>query len=117
MLAFRQSTRERVKQLRALMLIHSYLYYVMDEAIVSDHQWQLWADELVKKQKILPTLGEFYDQEFADWNASTGFHLPQDKWVREKAARILQLHQKRTNQTRRTTRTTRKTLRKQLTFF
>ena len=108
---YRQSTKERVKQLRALMLIHSYLYYVLDEPIVSDHQWQDWADELVLKQKLIMAI-DFYDYEFCDWDASSGYHLPRDEWVKRKAVYILQLHKKLTRPPQK-----RKTLRKQLTFF
>ena len=86
---------ERVKQLRRCLLIHSYLYYVLDSAIVTDHQWQGWADELVNLQAS----GRYndtdcYDAAFSDWDASTGYHLPRDAWIAEKALYVLRLHEK-----------------------
>lgn len=94
-----QTIVERIRQRRSQMLIHSYLYYRLDEAIVSDHKWQEWADELVRLQAEHPHPIGFYDVEFADWNASTGYHLPHDAWVREKAERILAHHNKQTEVT------------------
>lgn len=81
--------RDVVLQRRRQMLVHSYLYYVRDQPIVSDHQWQAWADELTAIQgKHGHTFG-FYDTVFADWNGSSGYHLPQDAWVMDKALRLL----------------------------
>lgn len=89
-----QTTSELIKQRRSQMLIHSFLYYVMDSPIVSDGDWQRWADELVALQHDNPAPIRFYDEVFADWNASTGIHLPQDEWVRAKAYRLLDLKRK-----------------------
>lgn len=86
-----QTFSEKLKQRRSQMLIHSYIYYHLDTNIISDDQWQVWADELEKMQRQYPQLTNigFYDKEFADWNGSTGMHLPTDSWVREKAHRLL----------------------------
>lgn len=66
------------------MLVHSYLYYVMDHNIVSDDKWQQWANELAELQKEKIDIG-FYDDAFRDWNGSTGMHLPFDDWVVKRA--------------------------------
>jgi hypothetical protein len=76
---------ELIRQRRAQMLIHSHLYYRMDAPVVSDADWQRWADELVWLQHQHPEPIGFYDAVFADWDASTGMHLPSDGWVIEKA--------------------------------
>jgi len=76
------------------MLIHSYIYYRLDTNIVSDHQWQRWADELTTLQKDLCEDLDFYDREFKDWDGSTGFHLPHDEYVSSKANRLLYLNKK-----------------------
>ena len=72
-----------VIRLRNHLLNHSYIYYHLGHNIVSDHQWQEWADELVIKQRAL---GEqkplFYDEAFEGWDGSTGCHLPVDKRIR-----------------------------------
>ena len=77
-----QTPSERIKQRRNQMLIHSYLYYHMDTSIVSDDQWQRWADELTTLQKEHPNVCDFYNKSFEDWDGSTGMHLPTDVWIR-----------------------------------
>lgn len=72
----------RVKHLRSLLLVHSYLYYTLDTPIVSDHKWQQWASELHDIQAVTPCNIDWYDNEFKDWNGSTGYHLPVDAFVK-----------------------------------
>ncbi len=72
------------------MLIHSYLYYHLDTSIVSDHKWQDWANELAFLQQTYPEKIDWYDKEFADWDGSTGMHLPVNDWIKDKAATLLQ---------------------------
>lgn len=89
-----------IRRRRSQMLIHSCLYYEMDDSIVSDHEWQMWADELEKLQsehKDCCAIG-FFDFEFRDWSGATGNHLPlRDPWVSGKAKQVLGLHQKYKN--------------------
>jgi hypothetical protein len=96
-----QTPAEKIKQRRAQMLIHSCIYYELDDNIVSDHQWQAWADELQELQSKHPELIEmgFYDQYFKDWDGATGAHLPhRDRWVYNKALFFLRKAQdERTN--------------------
>lgn len=89
--------KAKIRQRRAQMLIHSCIYYEMDDNIVSDHRWQTWADELEKLQKENPTLCKinFFDHEFANWNGATGNHLPhRHPWVYAKANYIVMIHRK-----------------------
>jgi hypothetical protein len=83
-----QTLVEKIRQRRHQMLIHSYLYYVMDENVITDDKWQQWADELTELQKQEIVIG-FYDEVFADWNGSTGMHLPKDKWIQRRAKWLL----------------------------
>ena len=87
-----QTIKEKIKQRRAQMLIHSCIYYEMDSNIVDDHTWQKWADELEILQKENPdcvNIG-FYDKHFLDWDGATGAHLPhRDRWVYNKALNLL----------------------------
>lgn len=80
-----QKIFEKIKQRRSQMLVHSCLYYEFDTNIVTDHQWQAWADELAQLQKDYPHLCEkmgWYDDYFRDWNGSSGYNLPhRDPWV------------------------------------
>ena len=89
--------KTKIRQRRAQMLIHSCIYYEMDDNIVSDHRWQTWADELEQLQKDNPhccTIN-FFDREFANWNGATGNHLPhRHPWVFSKANYIVMIHRK-----------------------
>lgn len=85
--------KEKIHRLRSKMLVHSYLYYELDAPIVSDEIWQRWANELALLQNNAPSLKlGFYDREFADWDGSTGMHLPRDHWTRSKAEHVAKLH-------------------------
>ena len=86
-----QTLSEKIKQRRTQMMVHSYLYYEMDANIIDDDTWQRWADELVELQKRKATIG-FYDEEFADWNGSTGMHLPKDDWIIRRAKWLWKQH-------------------------
>ena len=77
------------------MLVHSYLYYVKGDSIVSDDTWQRWANELAELQRENPfdCNINFYDEEFSDWSGDSGFKLPlQDEKVKKKAMQILNIH-------------------------
>lgn len=89
-----QTPRERIRQRRIQMLTHFYLYYVLDDSIVDDHTWQRWADELVALQAAHPDASTFYASAFADWDGSSGFHLPRDGWVAQNALRLRALHER-----------------------
>jgi len=83
-----------IRRRRAQMLVHSYMYYHMDESIVSDDTWQMWADELAKLQNDHPKCCKikYYDKEFIDWDGSTGMHLPSSIIVQQRAEQVLRAY-------------------------
>jgi hypothetical protein len=89
-----RTVREIIRQRRAQMLIHSCIYYVLDDNIVSDHKWQAWAFELAKLQDENPSECKlnFFDEYFVGWTGATGgSHLPlKNGWVYRKAQWLLQ---------------------------
>ena len=89
-----EQVKELIKRRRAQMLIHSYLYYHLDEPIISDDQWQHWADELTKLQTDYPKCIKikYFDRDFADWDGSTGMHLPKTIYVAARAEAVLKYH-------------------------
>ena len=92
-----QKIKEKIKQRRTQMLVHSCLYYELNENIVDDATWQKWADELRDLQKEHPLLCqlEFFDEAFARWDGSTGHHLPlRDPWVMSRANQLLEAKDK-----------------------
>jgi hypothetical protein len=78
----------RIRQRRVQMLLHSYLYYWLDAPIIDDATWQRWADELATLQMFHDGAIGFYDAAFADWDGSTGMHLPRDEWVHNNALKL-----------------------------
>ena len=79
-----------IRRRRAQMLVHSFLYYQMDDPVISDDQWQVWADELAQLQKDYPKLCKigYYDKDFADWDGSTGMHLPRHIVIEQRAKQV-----------------------------
>lgn len=90
-----QEVSSRVDHLRRLILVHSCIYYELDNNVVSDHQWQDWANELTELQAKYGWRFGFYDAAFQDWNGSTGHRLPlRDLAILNKARWLLLQHQK-----------------------
>lgn len=60
------------------MLVHSYIYYDLNNNLVSDSQWSQWAVELKELQEKYPEIEKFvpYREGFEDWDASSGAFLP-----------------------------------------
>lgn len=90
--------KSKIRQRRSQMLIHSCIYYELDDSIVSDHRWQKWADELEQLQEKHPECCKigFFDKEFENWTGATGNHLPhRNPWVMHKAKLIIQLHREK----------------------
>ena len=89
--------KAKIRQRRAQMLVHSCIYYELDDNVVSDHRWQTWADELEALQRNNPnccSIG-YFDREFANWTGATGNHLPhRHPWVLAKAQYIIKIHRK-----------------------
>lgn len=88
-MSYKPTPEEWVRRLRLNMLIHSYIYYVKDENIISDHQWQAMADTLTMLHSVYGFKWDCYDDQFVDWNGSTGMHLSYDDWVQSKAEYLL----------------------------
>ena len=86
--------KEKIKRRRAQMLVHSCIYYELNDNIITDHKWQEWADELEKLQREHPECCDigFFDWEFRDWDGATGNHLPhRHPWVHAKAHYLINL--------------------------
>lgn len=82
---------EKIQQRRRQMLVHSYIYYVLDDNIVSDAQWAKWAKELAELQSKFPNMSKKipYAEQFIDWDGSTGAFLQYDDSIVEVAERLL----------------------------
>jgi hypothetical protein len=95
-----KQTQDEIKVLirrrRAQMLVHSYLYYELDDSIISDDLWQQWANELEELQRKYPKLCkiEYYDTIFKDWDGTTGNHLPRTIIIEKKALQVKEAYDK-----------------------
>lgn len=81
----------KIQQRRLQILVHSYIYYELNDNVISDDKWSLFAKELCILQKSFPDIAKKvpYDKIFKDFDGSTGMNLKYDKWVKEKAKFIL----------------------------
>lgn len=88
--------RELIQRRRLQLLVHSCIYYILDDSIISDSTWSAWAAELVELQQKYPEIAETvcWHEAFSGFDGSTGFDLPlEDEWVLNKA-RYLQKRRK-----------------------
>lgn len=71
---------EKIQQRRYQMLVHSYIYYEMNENIISDSKWSQWAMELADLQSKYPHIAEkvVYANDFVEWDGSSGAFLTYD---------------------------------------
>lgn len=88
-----QTISEKIRQRRRQMYVHSYLYYEMNQNIVSDHVWAKWAKELAELQAKYPKESsevEYYE-DFKDWDGSSGAFLNFPDFSKTVAHRLLKL--------------------------
>lgn len=69
---------DRIGYLRKKLLVHSIIYYRLNESIISDQKWAEWAVELEKLCAEHPKEAQraFLAEEFQDFDHSTGYNLP-----------------------------------------
>lgn len=65
---------DRVISLRRTILLHSYIYYKLGDSVIPDCIFDSYCQELVR----INTDCGYYDEEFRDFDGSTGYHLPHD---------------------------------------
>lgn len=90
---------ELINRRRRQVLVHSVIYYTLDDNIVSDSQWSLWAKELADLQNKYPDVAKtcWMADEFDGFEGSSGYDLPlDDPWAISKARYLLSLHRART---------------------
>lgn len=80
------------------VLIMSFLYYQLNESIISDATFDKWSKELVDLRTKYPK--EFaksaFAKDFETFDGSSGYDLPYSQpWVQSKGYQLLKLHRKR----------------------
>lgn len=68
---------EKIQQRRLQILVHSYIYYELDQNIISDQKWMEWTQELALLQIKYPILAKkvLYAETFDKFDGSTGVGL------------------------------------------
>ena len=72
------STQEHINFLQRFIIVHSYIYYELNDNVISDKDYDAKAKELVRYKNEYPELwnsSEYYKQFGDDYNGTTGFSL------------------------------------------
>lgn len=88
-----------IRRRRLQMLVHSYIYYILNDNIISDDTWTKWGHELKDLQEKYPNESALvkYAEQFKNWTGSTGFDIAvtADPWVVSTATHLLQYSKER----------------------
>lgn len=75
------SIRNYISWLQRYIIVHSYIYYELNDNILSDREYDAKAKELVSLKDLYPDewrKSEYYAQFGDDYNGSTGFTFYND---------------------------------------
>lgn len=85
------STQEYINWLQRFIIVHSYIYYELNNNAISDMQYDKKSKELVELKESYPDLwkkSEYYKQFGDDYNGATGYTLYHG--LNEKQQKIIQ---------------------------
>ena len=68
-------TTQEVIRLRRLIILHSIIYYSLNTSIIPDSLFDDICKRLVGLQDKAGTKFDYFDEEFKDFDGSTGMHL------------------------------------------
>lgn len=80
----KEVVKEFINRRRRQIVFHSIAYYRFGANLISDDQWDVWANELVVCQNKHPELSnqvEYMRDIFKDWDGITGYDLYDGKIV------------------------------------
>lgn len=83
---------ELISRRRRQLIVHSVIYYRMNDNIIDDSTWSEWAMELVELQHRYPEIAANcpFSDDFKGFDGSTGFNLPlDDPWAVDLATRLV----------------------------
>lgn len=90
--------RTLILRRRLQILVHSCIYYELDDNLIPDSTWSAWATELAELQEKYPTIASRvdYHEAFKGFDGSTGFNLPlRSPEIMGKAQYLLKLHKEK----------------------
>lgn len=85
---------ELINRRRRQILVHSIIYYRLNENLIDDATWSKWAVELEELQTVYPEIASEcpYADDFEDFDHSTGMSLPlDDPWGLRTAQYLIQV--------------------------
>lgn len=88
------SVKELIERRRKQLLVHSIIYYKLDDSLIPDSKWAEWAIELEELTKKYPEIAEkaWLNEEFQEFDHSTGYNLPlETPWAVAKALWLVQM--------------------------
>lgn len=89
-----KAIKDLINKRRRQILIHSCIYYRMNDSIIDDNKFDIWSNELVTLQNKYPKIADscIYAKDFKNFDGTTGFDLPiNDSWVIGVAMQLLNL--------------------------
>lgn len=91
-----QDIVDLIKRRRLQLMIHSCIYYKLNDNIVSDHTYDRWTNELVKLLEEYPgAYSDKYDEYFEGWKGETGYHFPHgNPEIYSKALYLIEINSK-----------------------
>ena len=87
--------QELIQRRRLQLLVHSFLYYQLNENIIDDSTYDRWSKELVDLTEKYPVLAQMviYHKEFESFDGSSGFDLPyHHPAIQSRARKLLAYH-------------------------
>lgn len=78
-----------ILEMRKFLSVTSYIYYILGDSVISDAEWDYYAYALVEAQSDGDKNVGWYDELFADFDGSTGMHLPKDAEIKKLANSLL----------------------------
>lgn len=84
---------ELITRRRRQILVHSIIYYKLNDSLVTDAQWAAWALELEDLQRHYPDVAKEcpYAEAFEGFEHSSGYNLPlNDPWGVRKARLLIE---------------------------
>lgn len=93
-----EQVAELINRRRQQILVHSCIYYRLNDNIISDYQYDMWSKELAELQRAYPEIAETVplSDEFREFDGSTGYDLPiHMPRVVVKAQQLLAEHKRR----------------------
>lgn len=84
-------SRRRIDELREMLHVHSYVYYVLKKTVVSDKTWNEMAEKLIGLHKQYPHSKEqgYEASYFKNFTGETGADMPWTEHVKDLAEKML----------------------------